>query len=95
MMYIMKKLIPIIAIFAVTIFGVGLFTNDALAAKTLTYSGSGYTEHSANDGSVSGSIVSTITEDIFQDTDTDNILDVGSEVTVGNVPSGLTSQISL
>ena len=36
-----------------------------------------------------------LTGDTFQDIDNDNILDIGTEVTLGNVPAGLTPSIAL
>lgn len=62
---------------------------------SLSYSGSGFTEQAANDGSVTGSITITLYEDTFQDDDMDNLLDEGSEVTIGNVPAGLTPILTL
>ena len=56
-----------------------------------------YPEVVANDGSVDNSnpLVITLTGDTFQDTDADDLLDVGSEVTLGNVPAGLTPVVTL
>ncbi|MEQ9301793.1 MAG: MBG domain-containing protein, partial [Cyclobacteriaceae bacterium] len=65
------------------------------AQPVLTYSGDGFTEHSSNDGAVTGSISITLSGDTFQDTDADNMLDVGTEVTLGNVPAGLTAQVAI
>ncbi|PCJ37337.1 MAG: hypothetical protein COA99_12790, partial [Moraxellaceae bacterium] len=57
----------------------------------------GYPEASANDGSIDNTspIVIELTSDTFQDIDGDDILDVGSEVTVNNIPAGLTPVMAL
>ncbi|MFC1616271.1 DUF2341 domain-containing protein [Patescibacteria group bacterium] len=62
---------------------------------SIAYSGAGFTEVTDNDGSVSGSIIATLTGDTFQDSDTDNILDDTTELVLGNVPAGLTPVITL
>jgi hypothetical protein len=67
------------------------FTDQA----SIAYSGAGFVEAAANDGSVTGSIIATITGDTFQDTDADNVLDVTTEIVLGNVPAGLTPVITL
>ena len=56
-----------------------------------------YVESVANDGSVSNEtpIVVTLSGDTFQDSDSDDLLDVGSEVFINNIPSGLTPVFSL
>ncbi|MEP4596609.1 MAG: LamG-like jellyroll fold domain-containing protein, partial [Cyclobacteriaceae bacterium] len=61
----------------------------------ISYSGAGFQEAIENDGALTGSIIITIFDDIFQDDDTDNLLDVGSEVTIGNIPAGLTPVMTL
>jgi hypothetical protein len=70
---------------------------DVAPAPTVRveYSGGGFAETTTNNGVVSGVIEATIVGDTFQDTDTDNILDIGSEVTVNNIPAGLTGSIAL
>jgi hypothetical protein len=72
-----------------------IFNAPRANAVSLDYSGSGFTEPVADDGSVSGSIVSTLTGDTFKDDDNDNILDISTEVTVGNIPTGLTPSVKL
>ncbi|MEQ9425762.1 MAG: beta-propeller fold lactonase family protein [Cyclobacteriaceae bacterium] len=69
--------------------------NDAINEYTI--SPGDFTEAAANDGSINNSslLVITIEGDTFQDSDTDNILDIGSEVTIGNVPVGLTPVMTL
>jgi len=64
-------------------------------AGVLTYYGPGFTEHSNNEGAVTGEIEMVLIGDTFQDIDTDNILDIGTEVTINNVPAGLTPSIAL
>jgi hypothetical protein len=56
-----------------------------------------YAENSADDGSIDNSdpLQITLTGDVFQDVDNDDVLDVGSEVIVGNVPLGLTPVVTL
>ncbi|MEO9474079.1 MAG: putative Ig domain-containing protein, partial [Cyclobacteriaceae bacterium] len=61
----------------------------------ISYSGAGFQEAIENDGALTGSIIITIFDDTFQDDDTDNLLDVGSEVTIGNIPAGLTPVMTL
>ncbi|MEQ8713714.1 MAG: MBG domain-containing protein [Cyclobacteriaceae bacterium] len=62
---------------------------------SLQYSGDGFEESISNDGSVTGSIIISLTDDTFQDDDMDNLLDAGTEVTLGNIPSGLTPVLTL
>lgn len=62
---------------------------------SIAYLGSGFTEAITNNGTVTDSILIQITDDTFQDTDADNILDIGSEVVLGNIPAGLTPSIAL
>jgi|GEM_PF-4532393 len=66
--------------------GLGISFTDN---PSLAYSGDGFTESSINDGSVTGSIIITLTGDTF-----DSGLDISSGVTVSNIPSGLTPAIS-
>ena len=56
-----------------------------------------YTESVANDGSITSptSVVIALTDDTFQDLDGDDLLDVGSEVIIGNIPAGLTPVMTL
>ncbi len=56
-----------------------------------------YSEAIANDGTIDNSNPLTIilTQETFQDIDTDNILDIGTEVTIGNIPAGLTPVMTL
>ena len=56
-----------------------------------------YPESAINDGSIDNSdpLVIYLNDDTFQDTDNDNILDVGTEVTINNVPPGLTPVMTL
>lgn len=55
----------------------------------------GFSERDLNDGSVNGKINISLSGDTFKDIDADNILDIGTEVTVNNIPSGLTPAIAL
>ena len=55
------------------------FTLDFLNQASLAYAGN-FTETSVNNGAVSGTRTATLTGDTFQDTDADNILDIGTEV---------------
>lgn len=64
-------------------------------SPSLAYGGVGFSENTANDGSVTGSITVTLTGDTFQDDDTDNLLDIGTEVSLGNIPSGLIPVMTL
>ena len=66
-----------------------------LASPTITYSGAGFSEASSNNGSVTGSIIATLSGDTFQDTDDDDILDINTEIIISNVPAGLTPLVSL
>jgi hypothetical protein len=61
----------------------------------IVYSGLGFSENANNGGGVSGSIIATITGATFADLDTNDILDVGSEIILGNIPAGLTPVITL
>ncbi len=56
-----------------------------------------YPESAINDGSIDNSnpLVIYLNDDTFQDTDNDNILDVGTEVTINNVPPGLMPVMTL
>ncbi len=67
-------------------------TNRVMYTEPLTYP-----EVVANDGSLDSTapLSITLSNDTFQDTDTDNILDVGTEVTLANVPAGLTPVMTL
>jgi hypothetical protein len=55
---------------------------------SITYSGS-FTEDIANDGSVTGSIIATLTGDTFEAP-----IELENEVTVTNVPAGLTAVVT-
>jgi hypothetical protein len=66
-----------------------------LASPTITYYGAGFSEASSNNGSVTGSIIATLSGDTFQDTDDDDILDINTEIIISNVPAGLTPLVSL
>lgn len=68
----------------------GLFYDYSMRLASSTY-----TESVGNDGTVTGSLPIFLAQDTFQDTDADDILDVGSEVTVGNLPAGLTPVFTL
>ncbi len=67
---------------------------DAIYAYNLG-APNGFTEVVANDGSVDGQIVFTLTGDTFQDIDNDDVLDIGTEVIVNGIPAGLTGSIAL
>jgi hypothetical protein len=56
-----------------------------------------YSELGSNIGTISSttSLSMTLVGDTFQDTDADNVLDIGVEVTIANVPTGLTSVMTL
>ncbi len=56
-----------------------------------------YTESFANDGSInnSNSLLISLTGDTFDDTGNDGLLNVGSQVTLGNIPAGLTPVLTL
>lgn len=67
-------------------------------AGSLTYAGDlAYTETSANTGALDNSnpLVIDLTGDTFQDSDADDLLDVGAEVTINNIPAGLTAVMTL
>ena len=68
-----------------------------LTANNITEFSINYPEVSANDGFINNSnpIIIDITGDTFQDVDGDDILDVGTEVVIGNVPAGLTPVMTL
>ncbi len=70
-------------------------TGTGANVPSLQYSGDGFEESISNDGSVTGSIIISLTDDTFQDDDMDNLLDAGTEVTLGNIPSGLTPVLTL
>ncbi|CAA6805037.1 MAG: Unknown protein [uncultured Campylobacterales bacterium] len=73
-------------------------TGDAVVEYTVEYvagTPNGFTEVPANDGSVQGKIDFILDGDTFADVDGDNILDIGTEVTVNNIPAGLTGSITL
>ncbi len=74
--------------FTINLSGTGL-------SASLSYSGEGFSENTANDGSVAGSITITLIGDTFQDDDMDNLLDIDSEVTIGNIPSNLIPIVTL
>ncbi|MEQ9305400.1 MAG: choice-of-anchor D domain-containing protein, partial [Marinoscillum sp.] len=71
----------------------GMIFNDNDGATT--FGGSGFEETVANEGAVSGSISITLTGDTFQDIDADNLLDVGTEVFLPNLPQGFAPVITL
>ena len=58
---------------------------------------SDYDENIANDGSINNtnSLAITLHGDTFQDTDADDVLDIDTEVAIGNVSSGLTPIMTL
>lgn len=73
----------------------GGISEDILEYSTVDTTANGFSENTADDGSVAGQLTFSLQEDSFQDTDNDDVLDVGSEVTVGNIPPGLTANITL
>jgi hypothetical protein len=60
---------------------------------TILYSGAGFTESSTNDGSVTGSIIATISGATF--TNAGGTLTSGVDATIGNIPAGLTPILSV
>ncbi|MEK7621210.1 MAG: choice-of-anchor U domain-containing protein [Patescibacteria group bacterium] len=71
-------------------------TNDKLFEyDTFSTIENGFTEFEVNSGSVDGQMVLYIEGETFQDTDADDILDVGSEIVFANLPSGLNPTIYL
>ncbi len=60
----------------------------------ISYSG-GFNETAADDGTVEGSIVLSLPGEYFQDEDEDNLLDIGSEVTLGGIPAGLSASLTI
>src|SRR5690606_28871249 len=62
---------------------------------SLAYSGSGFMESELNDGAVTGSITISLTGDTFEDPNTNNELEVGTEVSFVNLPAGLTPVVTL
>jgi hypothetical protein len=70
------------------------FVIDFDDAASIVYAGS-FAETNANTGAVSGSRTATLTGDVFQDIDADNVLDVGTEVIIANVPAGLAASVAL
>ncbi|MEQ9424889.1 MAG: LamG-like jellyroll fold domain-containing protein [Cyclobacteriaceae bacterium] len=73
--------------------GLGIDFNDQQSG--ISYSGAGFSEAEANDGSVNGSIIMTLTGETFQDDDADDILDLTTEIGINNIPSGLTPEITI
>lgn|GEM_PF-2962860 len=76
-------------------YSIGYYGNDV---AILTYDTSNnYPETSTNNGAIDNSnpLTITLTNDTFQDTDADDLLDIGSEVTINNVPPGLTPVVTL
>ncbi len=67
------------------------YTNNA----SIVYSGAGFNETSANMGSVSGSIVATLTGGGETFRNADGTLTVGTDVTLGNIPAGLTPSVAI
>ena len=65
----------------------GIDFNDP---ASITYSGTGFIENIANDGSVSGSITAILTRDNFAA----GPLSPNTDVTLGNVPAGLTPSLT-
>ncbi|MBI3494810.1 PD40 domain-containing protein, partial [Candidatus Saccharibacteria bacterium] len=60
-----------------------------------TGTASGFTEDALNNGLVNGQLVFELNGDTFQDNNADDILDIGTEVIVNNIPAGLNPQIVL
>ncbi len=59
-------------------------------AQSITYGGVGFTENSANDGSVNGSITATLSGDSYV-----TPLDISTDVTLGNIPMGLVPSLNV
>gem|GEM_PF-2126801 len=81
-----------------------LFNNDGTALYVMGFSGDDINEYSlgakyteTSNGAVESNspLTVTLSGNTFQDTDNDNLLDVGSEVTLGNIPAGLTPVLTL
>lgn len=87
--YIRKLIIHYIKKINVMIILIG-FSNIAFAAD-LNYSTSNFVESDGGGGSVTGEMVITLTGDTFQDSDNDDLLDVGTELVISNIPLGLTA----
>ncbi len=66
---------------------VAIIDNDF---PSITYGDTGFNEVVANDGAVTGSITATLTGDTFK-----NSLVVGTDVTLGNIPAGLTPSLTV
>ncbi len=77
----------------------GMFVIGTSEATVVEYTlpGAEYTEVLANDGSINNTnpLLINLTGDTFNDADNDDLLNVGSQVTLGNVPAGLTPVLSL
>lgn len=71
------------------------FVIDFANQPSIAYLGSGFTESITNNGTVTDSIIVQLTGDTFQDIDNDNILDVGTEVVLANIPAGFTPVLTL
>lgn len=67
------------------------------STPAITYSAATFTESTQNDGTIDNStpITATLSNDTYQDTDADDVLDVGSEVLVTNLSTGLTAAMAL
>lgn len=63
---------------------------------SIAYSAAVFNENVLNNGTISNTLTLTLTGDTaFQDTDADDILDIGTEVLVNNLPIGLSAAITL
>ncbi len=70
-------------------------SGDAVVSYTIDPGN--YPENPANDGSLDNShpLIILLDDDVFQDSDNDNLLDIGTEVVIGNVPAGLSPVLTL
>jgi uncharacterized delta-60 repeat protein len=68
---------------------------EFLNFPTINYNGGLFAETAANTGFVSGNWSMILTGDTYQDIDNDNILDIGTEVLISPVPTGLSPVITL
>jgi len=81
----------LVLLFLLVLINVCAVTTSVYAqTPSITYSGTGFTENRANDGSVSGHITATLDGDTFT-----NPLTLNTDVTLGNIPNGLVPSIDL
>ncbi|MCB9426725.1 MAG: hypothetical protein H6584_06815, partial [Flavobacteriales bacterium] len=78
-----------------SVYLIGRNTDSIYEYNMVPESNRGFVETANNDGSVTQSIEIHIVGDTFADVDADNVLDLGTEVTVPNLPAGLTASFTL